>query len=601
MRAFCRCLILVAGLAVLSTARFAGAQEKPKESPPPSQSELTLHKSVDSREFQGRQYEGEERQIGRGDSLWRILVEEKGVPGHKFHSYLVLIRGLNPQVKNLDVLRIGDKIFVPLRLDDLSEGQRRSESVKQPDVGKRGTTVEYRVKPGEHLYQILRDQLKISDERKLAQYYALVRDLNPERKDWDTLVGGEVIRLPAEGSAAPSQTAATASKTSPQSAPETVAVAQPPTKEEQKTSSPAFDPRKTLTSPAKENLPLLAKVVEAMGIEMRRSGEEVVKLGDSTVRFERQTYPVAYDATSKQKLVIDPEGKIPASLKAKLTDPSVGTPVLPIVNGVTIQEAVGRLFAGLGYQSLPANQPIIIQEEGVSFEAKGDWMVLAPEVSNKMQQMYLVNITDHPNEIPEYLKSELAKKGLHLRDIAIGRDAPSEPGVAEKNQIGPGRTEIKNWPRDKQGIVDALLLSYGINFGVGESLSVEVGDGLRVDTAADRYFEWGGKRTALFFTDRSPEVRKSLEQKNGITPVVLNLASMSSREIIARLLNVLGDPAVYQEHRFPAAAGSSGDRLAVHAWGFQPARQPLFVTDRQIPPVLERFFFEKGLEIVYFQ
>ena len=599
MRAYCRCLVLIVGIALLGAAGLASAQEKPKESPPSSQSEMRLQKSVNSREFQGRQYEGEERQIGRGDSLWRILVEEKGVPGHKFRSYLVLIRGLNPQVKNLDVLRIGDKIFVPLKLEDLGAGQQRADAVGQTDASRSGTTVPYRVKPGEHLYQILREQLKISDERKLAQYYALVRDLNPERKDWDTLVGGEVIRLPVEPSTAPSQAAATGTKAAPKSVPETVIATQPPAKNEQKTSAPAFDPRRTLTSPAKENLPLFAKVMEAMGIEMDRSGEEVVKLTDGTVRFERKTYPVAYDATSKQKLVIDPEGKIPASLKARLTDPGGGTAVLPIVNGITVQEAIGQLFAGLGYQSLPTNQPIVIQEAGVSFEAKGDWMVLAPEVSNKMQQMYVINLTERSNAIPEYLKAELAKKGLHVRDVAIGADARSESGAAEKNQTG--RAEVKNWPRDKQGIVDALLLSYGINLGVAENLSVEVGDGLRVDTLADRVFEWGGKRTVLFFTDRSPEVRKSLEQKNGITPVVLNLASMSSREIIARLLNVLGDPAVYQEHRFPAATGSSGDRLAVHAWGFQPAKKSMFVTDRQIPTVLERFFFEKGLEIVYFQ
>ena len=44
---------------------------------------------------------------------------------------------------------------------------------------KPGTTINYRVKSGEHLYQILRDQLKVTDERKVAQYYSLAKDLNP--------------------------------------------------------------------------------------------------------------------------------------------------------------------------------------------------------------------------------------------------------------------------------------------------------------------------------------------------------------------------------------------------------------------------------------
>src|SRR5689334_19493703 len=111
----CYCFAFCA--AVLTPFSLGSAQVAPSTAAP----EMSLRKSVQSREFQGRQYDGEERQIGRGDSLWRILVEEKGVPGQKFRSYLVLIRGLNPQVNNLDVLRIGDKLFVPLQLESVDD------------------------------------------------------------------------------------------------------------------------------------------------------------------------------------------------------------------------------------------------------------------------------------------------------------------------------------------------------------------------------------------------------------------------------------------------------------------------------------------------
>ena len=87
-----------------------------------------MRKSINTANYQGREVEGEDRQIGRGDSLWRILVEEKGVPGKTFRSYVVIIRGLNPQLKNLDVLRVGDKIFIPLRPDSTAEGSVRLRS-----------------------------------------------------------------------------------------------------------------------------------------------------------------------------------------------------------------------------------------------------------------------------------------------------------------------------------------------------------------------------------------------------------------------------------------------------------------------------------------
>lgn len=590
-------LILGVSCGVLGAAGLADTQEQPAAPASGGQAEMSLRKSINTREFQGRQFEGEERQIGPGDSLWRILVEEKGLPGQKFRSYLVVIRGLNPQVKNLDVLRIGDKIFIPLRVEGAGDPRARTDMAAERSPAQPGTTINYRVKSGEHLYQILRDQLKLTEERKLAQYYSLVKDLNPERKDWDTLQEGEIIRLPTLGTGLQTASAESVRTPPPRRGSETV-VAEVP---KPQASAPAFDAARALRSPAKENLPLFAKIAEAMGNEMQQSGEEVVTLKDGTVRFERSAYPVIFNPTLRQKLVIDPDGKIPASLKSKLNDPSIGTPVLPMTNGVSIQDAVGQLLAGLGYQSLPTDRPVVIQEEGVTLEAKGNWMVLAPEVSNKRQEVYVVNLTANPNEVPEYLKTELAKKGLHLRDVAAPSTSNARPAEDEKNEPKANPAQVKIWPRDKQEIVDTLLLSYGVTFGVAESVSVELSDGLRVDTRSDRVFELGGRRTALFFQGTDPEIRRSLQDKQGIQTVELDLKSLSTREIISRLLTLLGDQAAYRENRFAAGSGSGQDRLTVKAWGFQLTKKPMFVTDRQIPPALHRFFFEKGLEIVYFQ
>ena len=586
---------------VLGTLGAGYAQEQGGAREGANPAEMSLRKSVNTREYQGQQVEGEERQVGRGDSLWRILVEEKGLPGQKFRSYLVVIRGLNPQIKNLDVLRIGDKIFIPLRPDSAVESRAHAEPGAERGPAT-GATINYRVKAGEHLYQILRDQLKLSEERKLAQYYALVRDLNLERKDWDNLLEGEIVRLPALGTSPQPGGVETAAPAPNKRAPEPVIAAQAKPAVEEKPKAPAFDAQQALRAPAKENMSLFTMVAEAMGGEVQQSGEEVVSLKNETVRFERRTYPVIVNPVLRQRLVVDPDGKIPASLKTKLNDPSIGTPVLPMVNGLSIQDAVSQLLTGLGYQALPANRPVVIQEEGVALEAKGNWMVLAPQVNNKPQEVYVINLTDNPDEIPEYLKSELARKGLHLRDVVAPAAVKNSPPKAlEKSNPKANPAEIKTWPRDKQEIVDALLLAYGVTFGVAEKLSVEVGDGLQVDTRADRVFALGGLRTALFFRSTDPEMLKSLQDKQGVRTVELDLKGLSTRDLISRLLNLLGDQAAYREHRFSAADGSAPERLTVKAWGFQLTKKPMFITDRKIPPALHQFFFEKGLEIVYFQ
>ena len=95
------------------------AQESSRDRGQNETGELTLQKTAQSREYQGRDVEGEEKRVGPGDTLWRMLVKEKGLPEKRFSQYLVIIRGFNPQIKQIDVLRIGDTVFIPLRPDDL--------------------------------------------------------------------------------------------------------------------------------------------------------------------------------------------------------------------------------------------------------------------------------------------------------------------------------------------------------------------------------------------------------------------------------------------------------------------------------------------------
>ena len=55
-----------------------------QEPPARGQAEINLRRSAQTRPYQGREVEGEERQIGPGDTLWRILVRDKGLPEQSF-------------------------------------------------------------------------------------------------------------------------------------------------------------------------------------------------------------------------------------------------------------------------------------------------------------------------------------------------------------------------------------------------------------------------------------------------------------------------------------------------------------------------------------
>jgi hypothetical protein len=633
---------VIAGAALLFPAS-SHAQSPASGSAPAGESQITLRKSVQSREYQGKAVEGEERTMGRGDSLWRILIQEKGLPEKRFHSYLVIIRGLNPQVKDLNVLRVGDAIFIPLRPEEVigARSATSSSAAVPQSLSPAGTTVNYRVKAGEHLYQILRQQLGLRDEQQLWRYYALTKDLNPDKKDWNVLLEGETIRLPAvapvqaaagrRGSPAPDSTspaetrppvptAQTAPALPASPAPAPAAPPAPPAQVEVDSvpaarpapaapgplvppviaPAPVIDLEYARRLPAADGMALLAGVVENLGAQMQRTGEEVVAVKDSSVRFDRSSYPIVYNPAIKQRVVIDTGGNIPESLRNQLNNPEVGTPVVSLNPRTSLHDAVNQLLAGMGYQTLSTDRPVVIQELGVAYEAKGSWIALAPEESNKPQEIFVINLTDQAAAIPPYLLAQLESRGLKMRDVVVSSTG-STPATVSANEPQELVRQTKNWPRDKKEMVDSLLLAYGVPFGVAETVSVKLRDGLTLEGRADRLFEARGNKVALFFQRVQPELKKALQEKPGLKTVELDIAALSSRELIGRLLSELGGQANYREHRFPAARGSAQDRLVVTAWGFLLPNRSLFVTDREIPLSLHRFFFDKGLEIVYFQ
>jgi hypothetical protein len=346
----------------------------------------------------------------------------------------------------------------------------------------------------------------------------------------------------------------------------------------------------------RENLALLGQIVEALGNEIQRAGEETVPIKGGTIRVDRASYPIINNPKLGQRIILDRDDKIPVSLKEKLTDRSAYTPVFTVARAASLQDSVSQLLSQLGYQSLPAERPVVIQEGGIAFEAKGNWIALAPEVSNKPQEVFIVTLTNHPGDIPAYLRQELARKGLHLKDIILpNAPALSPVSAVDSKEVAP---VIKKWPRNKQEFVDAILFAFGVPFGVSQTLSLELQDGLRMDVRSDRVFERAGQRAALFFQRVEPQIKKMLQEQEKTRVIELDLARLEHKEIVTRLSSELGARAAYQEHRFSASA--SNDRLKIAAWGFLLSKQGMFVTDREIPQSLHRFFFEKGLEIVYF-
>lgn len=544
------------------------SQEKSAGRQAEEAAQLQLRKTPSkTRQYGGKIVEGEERVINRGDSLWRIIVQEKGLSEKHFDRYLVIIGSLNPHLKKPDVLQVGQTIFIPIRPDEIL-GIELS-------AGK-GETKLYRVKQGDYLYKILREQFGIQKKQELRSAFENVKGLNPGKKDWNILFVGEGIVFSEVGKALASPT------------PDAVKPAE----------TVGLDYARKL--PVHENLQLLEEVMAALGNETQRGGEEVLALQEGTIRIDRGSYPIIRNPKVEQRVILDTAGTIPSSLKSKLEAHGSAMPVVSVKKGDSLHDVVSSLLSRLGYQSLPSNRPVEIRDGGVGVQVRGEWMVTAPEERGGKQDVIIINLTDVPSKTPDYLRDYLSLKGMSLKEILLPSPPLPFPAASLGARERMAASQIENWPRDKDELIDSLLTSYGITFGSAREISIALREGIRLDTRVDRLFEFGGKKIALIFRVIGEEAKKALQEKEGIRLLEFDVSSLSSREIISRLLEILGEKTAYRDHRFPAVEGAARDKMVLSVSGFFLTNRSLLLTDREIPKGLQRFFAEKGLRVVHF-
>jgi len=566
-------LLVATALLPLFFAAPAMTQERPAAGKEEERAQLHLRKTpLKQRQYKGRAVEGEEKVITRGDSLWRILIQEKGLSEKRFSRYLVIIGALNPHVKKPNILQVGQTIFIPIRPDEIL-------GIEVPTgKGEAGETKIYRVKQGDYLFKILREQFNIQEKKEIRNTFEQVKELNSGKKNWNALFVGEGILFPGSGKLA--------------AVPAAVESAKP-------VEIVGLDYGRKL--PVRENMQLLEQVMAALGNETQRGGEEVLALQEGSIRIDRDSYPVIRNPKVEQKVILDTEGKIPPSLRSKLEAQGSAAQVVSVKKGDSLHDTVSNLLSRLGFQSLPSNRPVEIQDGGVGLQVKGEWMVTAPEESGGRQEVLIINLTDDPGRTPDYLKDYLSLKGMSLKEILI----PSSPFPRVPATLavkGPEvESRVESWPREKGALVDALLKSYEISFFSGEQLSVPLREGIRLDAKIDRRFEIGGKKVALFFRAVGEELKRALQEREGLRVIEIDLAALSSRELIARLLEFLGEKTAYREHRFSATEGGAKDKMVLSLAGFFLVHRSLFLTDREIPTRLQKFFGEKGLRVVYFQ
>ncbi len=123
--------------------------------------------------------------VRSGDTLWKIFLRSFDAKDEDMPYLYKKFRELNPGVKNLNHIRVGQRLVIP----------RMPEQEPEMTVKSSPSDI-YVIKQGQHLAMVLRDVYGLSDKLIFNEYLKLIQELNPEIGDLDHVEPGQAIKMP---------------------------------------------------------------------------------------------------------------------------------------------------------------------------------------------------------------------------------------------------------------------------------------------------------------------------------------------------------------------------------------------------------------------
>ncbi|MEW5726086.1 MAG: LysM peptidoglycan-binding domain-containing protein, partial [Thermodesulfobacteriota bacterium] len=172
---------------------------------------ISLVQTIEVKEFEGYKFNVEDYTVKRGDALAYVL-QKRGVIGQGLlpEQLVRMIKALNPDLKNLDVLLIGQKLVLPSGpIEGLSPAPPQPVETKAPEpavtpkaAAKTPGAGEYeyrtvRVEKGDRLAEILRRE-GVPEPLIFNEMVNLVVRVNPQLRNPNLIYAGMDLKVPVK-------------------------------------------------------------------------------------------------------------------------------------------------------------------------------------------------------------------------------------------------------------------------------------------------------------------------------------------------------------------------------------------------------------------
>ncbi len=492
--------------------------------------------------------------VKKGEWIHRILQSHFG---EEPVSY-ALIRRLNPGIRNLNRIRPGQRIVLPV-----PGSSEPSESIS--DIGRENSSppVIYRILEGDSISRIILSEMNVNPAEALPAY-RLIRKLNPEIPDLNRLPAGQTLRMPpapARSAVAPAAPLKTTLRTAEKF--DTKAAAK---------KSPAAD----------DLLGIIRPVINRMRGAVTATGSYFIPLQETTqITIDCSQIPVV-ELDDGTTVLLDYGDRLSENLKGLIRQSWKNYAFL---TAEEFRDGLGGLLGIIrhsqNYRMVRTDKPLelTVKPEILVFP---DWLIIGKETAGGAtyrQGLFLLDRGERP--LPAEAKEFIEKSGVAVTEIAGDRALSS---VETPPTLRPAIADL----RALKGIAlaERLLATLGVTPIRNAEVIVfdQARNGFNLSVMADLLIRKGEKRFILQ-TKRLPEQFVQVLREAG-TEVIPVGENNQGRPLIEGVLQGLGIPVSFGYFSFRIPEEGKRPRLtgSFSALRATTEGEPVYLIDFDVPP-----------------
>jgi LysM repeat protein len=376
--------------------------------------------------------------VKKGDYLWRLFRERGLLKKRSLPQLLTLLKRLNKDLENLDLVHPGQMIIIPLTVSPIKGMARVAgktpETVLPIKALKDMDLDNYTVKPGDSLIKVIRDRYNISPKELHDEYLELVKKLNPSIRDLNTIYPNQTVRLPIYS-------------------PQVVRMPIKPTPPTPPPEPRPEAPKKAVTALSRQ----LGEIFLEIGEEWVGTGQHFIPLkSGGQVNLNADSFPII-NLSSGNRIIVDLYHDLPEKMARMIVSNWDNYRVVHLAKEEDLKGALGKILPACDYPKVYGSDEPLVLAGDIPTRITADWIIQSTAGTPEQgRRITMITITDGLTpRTPEDIKGFLGGLGVKVIDYPPGDRHPDE---------GKADVEVLTSGQDLQGLIENLLHLIGKDF-----------------------------------------------------------------------------------------------------------------------------------------